>query len=69
MNMHPQIMTALASEHVRDMRAQAAAARRVREARRARRGPGGGLAAAGQPVLAAVSSAASMGRTVSLPAC
>jgi hypothetical protein len=36
--MHPQIMAMVAAEHVKDMRAQATAARRVRQARRARRG-------------------------------
>ena len=38
MNLHPHIATALAQAHVKDLRDQAAAARRVREARRARRG-------------------------------
>ena len=36
--MHPHLAQQLAAQHVKDMRAQAAAARRVREARRARRG-------------------------------
>jgi len=37
---HPYYMSQLASEHVRDMRRQAAAARCARLARRALRGPG-----------------------------
>lgn len=36
--MHPQLMAMVAAEHVKDMRARATVARRVREARRARRG-------------------------------
>ena len=36
--MHPQIAQQLAAQHVKDMRAQATAARRARQARRARRG-------------------------------
>ena len=36
---HPYLVSQLASEHVRDMRKQAAAARRATLARRARRGP------------------------------
>lgn len=36
--MHPQLMALVAAEHVKDMRAQATVARRVRLARRARRG-------------------------------
>ena len=36
--MHPYITQALATERVRDLREQAAAARRATEARRARRG-------------------------------
>jgi hypothetical protein len=38
MAMHPYFVSQLAAEHVNDMKAQATAARRVREARRARRG-------------------------------
>jgi hypothetical protein len=45
--MHPYTTQALAAERVRDLREQAAAARRASEARRARRGHG--LAAAGRP--------------------
>ena len=37
--MYPYIMQSLAAERARDMRKQAAAARRVRMARRDRRGP------------------------------
>ena len=36
--MHPHLAQQLAVQHVRDMRAEAVAARRAREARRARRG-------------------------------
>ncbi len=36
--MHPILAQQLAAQHVNDMRAEAAAARRVRQARRARRG-------------------------------
>jgi hypothetical protein len=43
--MHPYSTQALAAERVRDLREQAAAARRATEARRARRGHG--LLAAG----------------------
>ena len=43
--MHPYSTQALVAERVRDLREQAAAARRATEARRARRGPG--LLAAG----------------------
>jgi len=64
MSMHPQIMTALASEHVKDMRAQAAAARRVREARRARRGP----RTTRQPMLVPAGSIAPACRAVAAPA-
>jgi len=35
--MHPHLAQQLAVQHVKDMRAEAAAARRVRQARRARR--------------------------------
>ncbi|MDA8323011.1 MAG: hypothetical protein M0030_24835 [Actinomycetota bacterium] len=42
--MHPDVVAMLANEHVRDIRNQAAAARRVRRARRARRGPAAGPA-------------------------
>jgi hypothetical protein len=42
--MHPYSTQYLASERARDLRKQAAAARRAREARRARRGPGPVLA-------------------------
>ncbi|MHB1593078.1 MAG: hypothetical protein ACYCU3_02725 [Streptosporangiaceae bacterium] len=41
--MHPDVVVMLANEHVRDIRIQAAAARRARQARRARRGPVAGL--------------------------
>ena len=37
--MYPLMVQQLAAEHVKDMRAEAAAARRARQARRARRGP------------------------------
>jgi len=43
--MHPYFVSQLAAEHVNDMRAQATAARRVRQARRARRGPSAFIAA------------------------
>jgi len=36
--MHPEFVAQLAAQHVRDMNAQAIAARRARQARRARRG-------------------------------
>lgn len=36
--MHPLLAQQLAAQHVKDMRAEAAAARRARQARRARRG-------------------------------
>lgn len=36
--MHPHLAQQFAAQHVRDMRAQAAAVRRARQARRARRG-------------------------------
>ncbi|HWF80276.1 MAG TPA: hypothetical protein VN695_06790 [Streptosporangiaceae bacterium] len=36
--MHPHLAQQLAVQHVKDMRAEAAAARRARQARRARRG-------------------------------
>ena len=36
--MHPHLAQQLAAQHVKDMRAEAAAARRARQARRARRG-------------------------------
>ena len=45
--MYPHIAQSLAAEHVRDLREQAAAARRAGEARRARRGPGPVLAGRG----------------------
>ncbi len=38
MNVHPTIAAQLATEHVNDLRQQAARARRARQARRARRG-------------------------------
>ena len=37
--MHPHLVQQLAVQHVKDMQAEAAAARRARQARRARRGP------------------------------
>jgi len=37
--MHPELAHQLAVQHVNDMRAAAADARRARQARRARRGP------------------------------
>jgi hypothetical protein len=45
--MFPYSTQALAAERVRDLREQAAAARRATEARRARRGPGPVLASRG----------------------
>lgn len=56
--MHPQLIALVAAEHVKDMRAQTTAARRVREARRARRGPAAPLAAIGRRASAPATCAA-----------